>query len=102
MNPPEESSILDARDYLEDVRDQSCYGTLRQLLTLWFGLLYVICGSWMIFSIVTLFSVDALFGAANLGLSILGMVFITAWRQASLLLIDVADVIIDMGRHWTD
>ena len=86
--------------YLRRVREGSCYGALRAIINLstWCSILAIV-GAWGFFSIPGLMKGDSRPATLAAGVAFLAMVLVAASRQSALLLIDIADTLIEAHRE---
>jgi hypothetical protein len=83
--------------FLEKVREQSCYKTLRLCVDL------VVLAAWIAAALGLFFyspAVESNLGllAMGLGILVLAAIVVVAFRQSAFVLIDVADILIEQNR----
>jgi hypothetical protein len=97
--PPASSPLHPGYSYLESVRSQSCYAVLRGLINVITGLnifVLVILAGYLIATGATTSNVLLILGGLAVG--VCGCFLTIASRQASLLLVDIADLLIEQSR----
>ena len=89
------------KEYLKKLRENSCYGALRTIINVSFGLCVMGCllaGVSLIMTPPTLTGAE-FFGAPIFVMSVLflGIVLLIAFRQAAFVVIDIADALLHEG-----
>lgn len=115
---PASENVVEERpdEYLSNVRDRSCYQTLRSLVNIVTAIGLIATGLVMLAGLQRCFGSAAALrgvvgdqldrlgdglmgGVITILIGLFGMILVVAARQSSLLLVDIADVLIDRGRH---
>ena len=97
---PQEEKEEDSKEYLQRVRKTSCYPALRAVIEASFLLLLII----LVLAAVSFVFVGktsgptGFYALAYVAVWLLSLILVIAFRQASHLLIDIADTLLDANR----
>ena len=90
---------VSTRDHLISVRKETCYKELRSVLTFVFGVWAAISGLMIVGGLFGILAGDPYSAMFGVGGGLLSVILCSAGWQACILLIDIADLLIHIGRR---